>query len=270
MPIFSCDKELCRQDGICALVCPVYVIDGAEGAHPQMRPGMENDCIACGHCIAFCPHGAAKVDVLPEVPLPIDRSLLPAPEALEALCRARRSIRRFKREPVERPLLERILRTADYAPTASNRRPVRWILLSEPKLLQAVGEKIAEWLGIWAASDPNADSRPATLLQAWKSGLDPFLRGAPHLLVAVTPANWVWGVSDAAIALTYVELAALPLGVGACWAGFVTAAARNHAPLRELLGVGETEAVAGGQMLGRMALRPASVPPRPPLDVRWL
>lgn len=272
MPVFSVIEDLCRQDGICASICPAHVIKGPKGKTPFMRPDKQNACIACGQCMAFCPHGAARVDVLPLEDLhKIERKSLPDATTVEALCRARRSIRHFKKEPVPKDLLAEVLAATRHAPSAKNSRPVRWITVYEAGAMRAVGDLVADWL-------KNCIERPQgplfpeakALLRAWRSGLDPLFRGAPHLVLAVTPADMAWAQSDAAIALTYLELAALPRNIGACWAGYVSTAAQRHKPLQDYLGLGPDEKVQGGQMLGFIALRPTASAPRQALPVAWL
>lgn len=271
MPVFSVVTDLCRQDGICASVCPAHVIKGPQGKTPFMRPDSEHKCIACGHCMAFCPHGAARVDVLDLAEmLPLDRKKLPGVEEVEMLCRTRRSIRHFKKEPVSREVLERILHTTRHAPSGKNRRPVRWVVVYDKNMMKAVGNAVADGLEQDMRSSPEpriAESKG--LVKAWRRGLDPLFRGAPHLVLAVVPKGPM-GDLDAAAALTYLEIAALPHKVGACWAGYVTIVARTYPPLWKLLGIGEDEEVAGGQMLGYIALRPTASAPRSPFPTQWL
>ncbi len=84
------------------------------------------------------------------------------------------------------------------------------------------------------------------------------------------PKDHMWP-EDASIALTYFELAAHALGVGACWGGFLTAAIRNFEGLRDYLGIGCDEHVCGAQMFGYPLLRPArQYPTRKPLDISWI
>lgn len=269
MPVFSVITELCRQDGICASVCPAHVIKGPKGVTPIMRPGAGESCIACGQCMAFCPHGAARVDVLPvEDMQPLDRKRLPDAAGVEMLLKTRRSVRHYKQEALPRELLEHILAATRHAPSAKNRRPVRWVVIYGRESLRAVGNSVAEWLATPEAGGMIPEAK--ALYRAWAMNLDPLFRGAPHLVLAVTDKHWHWGATDAAIALTYLELAALPHGVGACWAGYVTTAARHYAPLQRLLGVADDEKVQGGQMLGYMALRPTASAPRERLREVWL
>lgn len=272
MPRFSVIPDLCRQDGICASVCPVHVIKGPKGHTPYMRPGGENSCIACGHCMAFCPHGAVRLDALPVDDMrPIVRASLPDAEQTEMLLASRRSIRHFKKNPVPRDLLTRVLACDRYAPSAKNARQVRWLVVYEPESVQAVGDATATWLEDMVGDSSKAPliAEAGRLAKAWRMGIDPLFRGAPHLVLAVTPAGNPWAAADAAIALTYLELAGLPHSIGACWAGYVSTAIRMHKPLRDMLGLAENETVSGGQMLGFIALRPTASAPRCPLPVEW-
>ena len=56
---------------------------------------------------------------------------MPTKEALHRFLRTRRSIRRFKPDPVPGPVIEEILRTATFAPSAHNRQPWRFALVTE-------------------------------------------------------------------------------------------------------------------------------------------
>ena len=273
MPRFSAIESLCRQDGICASVCPAHVIKGPKGKTPFMRPDRQDSCIACGQCMAFCPFGAARVDVLdPSDMLPLERSKLPDAESLSMLFQSRRSIRHFKKEPVARELLQHILDETRHAPSAKNRRAVRWIMVYEPEKMRAVGDCAVEGLthGLQNPETGPVLAEAKALIKAWGRGLDPLFRGAPHLALAVAPSGQPLAREDAVIALTYLELAALPYKVGACWAGYITGIARQYEPMQRLLGLGPDEEVSGGQMLGHIGLRPTASAPRVPFATQWL
>jgi nitroreductase len=95
-------------------------------------------------------------------------------------------------------------------------------------------------------------------------------RHAPALAVAVGPKQGITPREDGVIATAYLELAATAAGLGACWCGYLVAAAAYDAGVRELLGVAEGEAVYGALMLGRPARRYTALPPRPEPAVDWL
>ncbi len=268
MPVFILHQETCKQCGICSRVCPATVLKGREGEHPVMRPGGSERCIACGHCTAFCPHRACDIDVLPaDQYRSIDRSLLPSAEAVDMLCKTRRSTRAYKPEPVPRELLAELLDTVRYSPSAKNQQALRFICAGR-ETLQALGDTMAEWLDTPAGLQRIAEGKG--LVMAWRQGLDPLFRGAPHAIFVLGPKNDHWSAIDAAVAATYLELAAHPRKLGCCWAGYVVGALAQHAPMREILGIGPDEAVHAAQMLGFMALRPMGIPARKPLACNWM
>jgi coenzyme F420-0:L-glutamate ligase/coenzyme F420-1:gamma-L-glutamate ligase len=68
-----------------------------------------------------------------------------APDDLTAFLRSRRSIRRFKPDPVPVPVIEQLLITATYAPSAHNNQPWRFVAMTEKnakeRLAQAITDK---------------------------------------------------------------------------------------------------------------------------------
>lgn len=273
MPVFSVTAETCIACGLCGAVCPSSIIAAVKGKKPRMRKDREEDCIGCGHCVVTCPTGAAHIDCLPEDQiLPVEKTLLPSAESVDMFCKSRRSVRRYAAKPVSKEELKAILDVARYAPSAKNVQPLRWVAIYERTRMKQLGDMVAEYFE--QLSKAPVGSIPVKslklLTKAWRAGDDPIFRGAPHLVLAVSPKADVWEGVDAAIALTYLELAAKGRNVGCCWAGYVTRAARGYAPIQEFLGIGPEEIVSGGQMLGYAAATPRAVPPRKPLNLEWL
>jgi 5,6-dimethylbenzimidazole synthase len=62
---------------------------------------------------------------------------LPTPESFETLLRWRRDVRRFKPDPIEPELLDRILAAADLAPSVGNSQPWRIVRVETPALQHA-------------------------------------------------------------------------------------------------------------------------------------
>jgi nitroreductase len=61
---------------------------------------------------------------------------------LHTFLRTRRSIRRFKAEPVPDFVIESILHTATFAPSAHNRQPWRFVVLTDPAVKTRLGAAI--------------------------------------------------------------------------------------------------------------------------------
>lgn len=114
------------------------------------------------------------------------------------LCRKRLSVRAYQPIAVEREKLEQILETARLAPSAVNYQPWRFIVVSEPTLLDGVK---ACYPRDWFRSAPVAIVVCANREEAWVRSCD----GKSHADI------------DAAIAVEHLCLAAADLGLGSCW-----------------------------------------------------
>ena len=286
MSLYNVDRERCIRCGICVRLCPSKIIEADGEKHPFVAAEKEKRCIRCGQCVAFCPSSCNSLSFpsdsslqSEEVRPAVDASLFPSAESAETLLRSRRSIRDFKKEGVPHDILKRLFETVRYAPTASNRQAVRWIVLETREKTEDLERRIIDFfrtslaqLSSDLAQPPSDDGKTAMLrfiLGRWDAGDRIIFRGAPQLAVAVVSAKE--GMQeDGAIALTYLELAAHALGVGCCWGGFFTHAFRSSPDLRAFLGIAKGEHVAGAQMIGYPVLGLSKrLPPRKPLNLTW-
>jgi len=69
--------------------------------------------------------------------------LIPTTE-LHHFLRTRRSIRRFKSDPVPDPVIQNILSTATYAPSAHNRQPWRFVVVTDLSVKTRLAEAMAQ------------------------------------------------------------------------------------------------------------------------------
>ena len=272
MSFFNVLEAKCRRCGICIAECPNrLILADDETGLPKLRIHGEEDCILCGHCVAVCPFHALNLAPLPEDGfVPVNKALDLPFEQVDQFLKSRRSIRAFKKKEVADGDLHNIMDAARFAPTASHRQAIRWLLVKDPVKTHRVAEMVIEWMASVRKNHPDKARayKMAGLIAGWRRGHDMILRGAPHLAVAYSDTASYWYGIDAAIALTYVELAAHALGIGACWAGFFTYAVTEHSPLRELLGIPDDAHVHGAQMLGYPACPYPRLPWRKPLDLR--
>jgi nitroreductase len=179
-------------------------------------------------------------------------------------------MRSYTPQPVEREVLTRLIDVARFAPSASNRQPVKWLVIYEGKEVRRLAGLVVDWLraGL-AAQAPGPRRNTERFIALWESGTDVICRGAPHLIVAYGPKDNPWATTDCAIALTYLELAVPSFGLGACWAGFFTAAARQWAPLQESLTLPGDSVVCGAMMVGYPRYRYYRLPPRNEAHITW-
>lgn len=242
--------DSCIQCGICAEICPACIINFDDGGKPYVQETQEGTCIRCGQCVSFCPESCCNLDLqLGEEKIPVKTDILPTTESAEVFLRSRRSIRRFKETPPDRETVRRIIDTTRYAPSASNKQPVRWVVTNGREKTTELAELTAGFFERSAGDEPDGRGMSATISSAWRSGVDIIFRGAPLLAVAVVDGSHNFP-EDGTIALTYFELAAHAMGVGCCWAGLFTIAARKDGAIQRAVGISDTEIVVGGQMLG--------------------
>ena len=148
-------------------------------------------------------------------------------EALQPFLRSRRSVRRFRPDPIDPALIRGLLEAARWAPSPHNRQPWRFVVLQEAdsrqRLAQAMGERLrAERLADGA--DPQA-------VQADVSRSYSRITGAPlAVLLCMTleqmdrypdarrsRAERRMAVQGVAMAGQNLLLAAHAAGLGACW-----------------------------------------------------
>jgi nitroreductase/NAD-dependent dihydropyrimidine dehydrogenase PreA subunit len=273
MALFSVDPTTCKRDGICVAECPAGLIEmTSRESVPTPIEGAEQLCIKCGHCVAVCPHGALSLKTMsPEQCPPVRRELMLNQEHTEHFLRSRRSIRTYKKKPVDRAILAKLIDMARYAPSGSNLQPVHWLVIETTALLRPLAGIVVEWMRGVIDRQPEI-AQPMRLdrvVAAWERGQDRVLRGAPHLIVAYGPKSIPSAQSACIIALTYLELAASSLGLGACWAGYFNAAANGHEPMIQALALPDGFQCFGAMMVGYPTYEYHRMPLRNGARISW-
>lgn len=273
MGLLIVDESKCKKDGICAKDCPTAIIKLKKNeSYPAIVPGGENFCLACGHCIAVCPHGALSHSMIPlEDCTPISKEREITGEQAVQFLRSRRSIRFFKDQPVEREKIQKLIEIGRYAPTASNTQLVEWLVLTDKKKIKQIARQTVDWMRAVIQKDPQSPlfSYMPMIVAAWDVGVDAVLRDAPVLVVASAPKEATNGLVDLTLALSYLELAAPTEGIGTCWAGLLQAALLSHPPLKEALGLPGQRPYHYPMMLGYSKAKYYRLPERKPPKITW-
>ena len=123
-----------------------------------------------------------------------------SPESTMALLKGRRSIRRYRPDPVPDEMIEQLLEAGRWAPSASNRQPWQFIVVRDKEILQEVAQHAAFFVVRWA-----------------------HVEEAPLLIVLCGDArNRVYRQflhEDVGLAGSQIMLQAHALGLGTCWIG---------------------------------------------------
>ena len=267
--LIAIDPARCRRDGVCVATCPLGLITMTD-AGPVVAPADARFCVECGHCVAICPTGALAHRAQTTVaPLPEDwRS---RPETVTALLQGRRSIRVYRQKPVDRDTLARVVDLARFAPSGVNRQPVRWLILYEREQVHRLAGAVIEWMRTAVAARSPAAERfgLGRLVTGWDAGRDMICRDAPHLIAAYASQQEPTAPTACLIALTHLEIAALPFGLGTCWAGYVMMAAAQSPAVAAALDVPAGHGMHGAMLIGYPRFDYQRVPARRPADIRW-
>ncbi len=248
----------------CIEVCPAGLFSLAESNVTLSRA---QDCIKCSHCVGICPSEAIDHSLFPQESLrPIDFSLYPTPEQLLELMIGRRSNRTFTESAIASQKLELITKAALLAPTASNTRNIKCIVITEAEKLSGVTEftislfsKLANTLSKPAISfflKPFMKSiyrnipKLKKLEEHFRNGDDPILRNAKALILFYGPKNSRFGVEDANLAYQNASLMAESLGLAHFYTGFVCSAIKQdkQKTLNKTLGINGS--IYAGMALG--------------------
>jgi ferredoxin len=132
------DGTECERCGQCVKIChEACMALGDDGVR------IDYDlCSTCTQCIAICPQQALSWDSV--APVAYDRTRLPTAEQLDELFKERRTIRAFKRDRVDRALLEEIVRYGIYAPT--NNYALRAVVVDDPDLMVELDRVILQFV----------------------------------------------------------------------------------------------------------------------------
>lgn len=270
MSLFTVDQSKCKKDGICASECPISIVRMGDDGFPVMLA--EALCINCGHCVSVCPQGAITLKTMqPENLAAIQENLLPGQDQVEHFLTSRRSIRAYKSRPVDRKALEKLVSTAGYAPSGHNTQPVEWLVVENPDEVRRLSGIVVDWMRYMIKEKPEMAGplHMDMVVAGWDAGMDVICRGAPHVVVAHGQKKNPMAPAACTIALTYLELAAYSMGLGACWAGYFGVAATAFPPMIQALGLPEGHQAFGAMMLGYPKFKYHRIPLRKKPVVIW-
>jgi len=252
--LLSISDEACTRCGRCVVVCPAHIIKFQEkDSVPGSYEGAESFCINCGHCVAVCPQGAlTHRSMSPDQCPSMQPEWLLSPAQAEHVLRSRRSTRVFTKQNADRDLLTRLIELAKYAPTGHNSQTVNWHIVYEADDVRKLAGLVVDWMRHTILETPQTAKgmNMDRVVAAWEKGSDRICRSAPHMILAHSAMDDRFAFNSCPIALSYLELAAPSFGLGSCWAGYFTAAARSWPPLQVALGLPDKHIVFGGVLVG--------------------
>jgi len=275
------DNATCKSCGLCGKVCPRHLTEVVEenGKKETVVASERADlCMTCGHCVAVCPTGSISVDGLnadafqPLSPMEISEG------QLLTLLRQRRSIRRYKKRPVPRDVLDRIVEAVHASPTGTGSVSNGVIIIDSrdtiesmmkhtyamyEELDRALKNPIARFFvkrkaGARALRTLDRFVMPGMLWYTrWrKEGRgDEISRDCPALMLFSGPADEPMVEENCTIAAFHAILMAEALGVGTCFNHLIPPACNRVPALRAMLDLNDGTEVHASVTMGYPAVK---------------
>ncbi len=290
------DKNRCNGCGICAQVCPARAFTiVAEKAE------LSGSCtLACDHCAAACPQTAITVEFSEKEPFefasfsakPAENRAPVSPAALVNMMRARRSCRVYREKPIEREILEDLVKIGITAPSGTNSQKWTFSIIDSRSKMLAFGETIATyykklnrlaefgWLRklLKLCGQPQLDiyyreyydSIKEAMIQWDEEKDDRLFHGAQAVILVGAEPGAGCPQEDALLATQNILLGAETFALGSCLIGFAVEALRRDKKIKERLKIPVDETIYAVIALGYPAIsfqRPAS---RRKVAIRWM
>jgi nitroreductase/NAD-dependent dihydropyrimidine dehydrogenase PreA subunit len=271
------DRDLCNGCGLCATVCPTGTISLRE----EKATALGGESIFCGHCEAVCPQEAIRVREIDKEmsqykTFTMEKQWLPPGKfntsPLVQLMASRRSCRHFTDRPVERALLEDLVKIGITAPSGTNSQLWTFTILPQRKAVQAFAGLIASFFERLNATAEKTMLRMFLKLigkgelhayyrgyyrkvkeaiEEWhRSGKDPLFHGSTAAILVGSKPGASCPAEDALLATQNILLAAHSMGLGSCLIGYAVAAMKRAPSIQRSIGIPAEEKIHAVIALG--------------------
>lgn len=142
--------------------------------------------------------------------------------------KSRRSVRKFKKDPVGKDLIEIILEAGRFAPSALNRQPWRFIVIDDARLIDDLFRLVKKRIGMiyklipvlkFFAKDLRDQRAVNALKKTAENAYDTVFYNAPLLLFIANDTRFSDTDLDCSLSAQNMMLAAHSLGIGSCFIG---------------------------------------------------
>ena len=271
------DADICIGCEACVQVCPNRTISMQDG-----KAAVTGDrSLNCGHCAAACPVDAVTVDAIDSYSLRFNDFQLKKDwmahgafdtAELVRLMASRRSCRNFSERPVDRKILEDLIKIGALAPSGTNSQRWTFTVLPSRSAVMKLGNGLADFFrrlnrmaekplvrhGLKMIGKPKLFEYYRDYyqtveegLQEWEqAGSERLFHGAPAAIVVGSLSGASCPAEDALLATQNILLAAHSMGMGTCLIGLAVSPMKNDPKLKTIIGIPENEPVYAVIALG--------------------
>lgn len=280
-------KDRCNLCMLCVRDCVSGAWRDVNGEPVMAAPDL---CNRCSHCVAVCPQSAIFHEALDYTQVDrVDKNLI-KPDIYKHIALGRRSIRRYRKDPVPRDVVEDILALSSHSPTASNKQNVAYTVIKDRTILTELSSRVfglsrtiyrlsrkgvgKSLYNVAKRLYPDGISRYLDPMDYYiaeaDKGRDYILHGAPMLILVHGPKKGSFVNENCNIATANIMNYAHSLGLGTCYIGFLTLALSYSKSLRQVVSVPKDRKVYACLTLGYPALKHAFTASRKAPQVQWM
>ncbi|MEY8330330.1 nitroreductase [Lachnospiraceae bacterium 48-33] len=163
----------------------------------------------------------------------------------------RRSTRKYKRKPVQREVIEKIVEAGRFAPSGGNSQSIHFIVVTNKDVLDELAESVENQFSKMEITKGMYRSL-ARSVAASKAGRYRYDYDAPVLIITTNHKECRNNIADCSCALENMMLAANELNLGSCWVNQLWWLNDNDVILKHLyeLGMEQSESVYGALVVG--------------------
>lgn len=181
---------------------------------------------------------------------------------IEAI-KGRRSVRYYKPDPLPRELVEKVIEAGNWAPSAGNLQPWRFVVVEDEKIRERLRETaIPKWRSVMETLEEDEPER-YEIYSKHVDREDPVYYSAPVIVFVIGPSS-----INCALACENMMLAAHSLGLGSCYVGW-GALILDDLEMIELLELKKEESILGPIVMGYPEKYP-NPPPKDEPEAKWI
>ena len=248
-------------------------------AHPEF-------CNRCSHCLAICPQDAISHPSLEPSQVTLVHVNENGAEIYEHIVRNRRSMRHYTGKPVDKEIVQRLINSARYSPTASNDQNVSYIVVQDALLIKKISQRMFSYMlkldsffniSLGKGLRKYIGAKFTKYLDAMsfykhetEQGRDLVFHGAQTLVLFMAPKRASFAEANCNIAATNFVNLASTMGLGTCFIGFIVLAIKWDKTIRRWLKIPKDKRVYAGVVLGHPALSHKKTTSRKQAPVTWI
>jgi nitroreductase len=175
----------------------------------------------------------------------------------------RRSIRKYKSDPVSKEMITQLLEAATLAPSGSNSQPWSFVVIQDIELLKSYSDRAKTLSLKWLNDKPDPNNYKTLLANP---DFNIFYNAGTLVIIYGDEKATAYG--DCCLAAQNLMLAAHANGLGTCWIGF-SSSLFDDLDFKTELGIPQTLTAVAQLIVGYPEFTPSSYTRNPPQILAW-